>query len=86
MSSSALIVHTSDGAQQPQVARTLSASPILVQHSLLGRLGNRNRQGDGLVEFAAAWLDGYYWRYGHAVAKHLGDDLGGHGLRLVLGV
>ncbi len=45
-------------------------------------LGQRDGQGDGLVELAAAWFDGDDGRDGDAVAEGLGDEVVGDGHRL----
>ena len=70
---------TSDGAEQAEGGRLPA---VLVQHALLGRLGHRYGDCDGLVEATSTRLDSDDRANRHTIAEQLRHHFRLHWLRL----
>ena len=63
---------TRDGAEETQGG---SLTRVLVDHAFAGGLRHWDGEGDGLVELAAAWLHGHYWRDSYSVAQEFSNQV-----------
>ncbi|MPC12975.1 hypothetical protein E2C01_005692 [Portunus trituberculatus] len=62
---------TRNGAEKTQRG---SLTRVLVDHAFAGGLRHWDGEGDGLVEFAAAWLHSHYWRDSYSVAQEFSNQ------------